>query len=282
MKLNQIREYSKKSLKGRRAEAFMISLCIPAVIVFFRLIELCTASVILYIYDLSPMKLFYGSEIMWTIFDIICVFFKTILLSGIMAMVIKYFSELLDIKLKEQKSTLLFRKNFILGLTVKLLSLIFLLPSVLFGYLSAKLILSKNGESVFLMIHTLTLMIISVFIWIWVILGFTALPFLTARESGKEVLKLIPVSFRIIKGSRSGLLKIILFYMPTFLIPFLFLYTLPEFFSSLTLYINICIKEAEYIGRKNLYSRKSESHNASKISHRKKRHIKTASDKAEA
>ena len=95
MKLNQIREYSKKSLKGRRAEAFMISLCIPAVIVFFRLIELCTASVILDIYDLNQMTLFYGSEIMWTIFDIICVFFKTILLSGIMAMVIKYFSSTL-------------------------------------------------------------------------------------------------------------------------------------------------------------------------------------------
>ncbi len=280
MKIKQIREYSRESLKERRAEAFMISLCIPAVIIFFRMIELCTASVILYLGNLSPMKLFYGSEIWWIVFDLICIFLKIIILSAIIPAIIKYFSNLLDIKLPEQKSKSLFRKNFILNIVIKSVSLIFLMPAVLFGYLSANLILSRKSESVFLIIHTLTLTLVSLFIFMWIILGMSALPFLVSRYSGNKVLRLIFISFKIMKHARGGLIKIILFYTSTIFIPFLSLYTLPEFFSSMTLYINICIKEVEYIGGENLYSKKSKANDTAKISHRKKRRIKASPDKA--
>lgn len=280
MKLNQIKEYSGKALKGRRAEAFMISICIPAVTVFFRLAELCISSVVLYFGELTPMELFYGSEIWWTLSDFLFTILKIIMLSAVIPSVIKYFSGILEINLPEKKDIKLFRKNLIANLIIKAISLIFLIPVILFGYISARLIINGNGNSVFLTVHTLTLMLISVFIWAWAITGITALPFLIYRNPEKEIFRIITVSFRIMKNSRRGLLKIILFYTLWCLIPFAFIYALPEFFSSVTLYINICIKEAEYIGGKSLYCRNSESLNASEISDRKKRRIKKTPDKA--
>lgn len=280
MKLYQIKEYSGKALKDRRTEAFMMSLCIPAVIVFFRLAELCISSIILYFGNLTPMELFYGSEIWWTLSDFLFTILKIIMLSAVIPTVIKYFSGILEINFPEQKDTNLFRKNFIMNLVIKAISLIFLIPAMIFCYLSARLIISGNGNSVFLTVHTLTLTLISFSVWVWAVTGMTALPFLIYRNSGKKISRLVLVSFRIMKNSRKGLFKIILFYTSYCLIPFAFIYALPEFFTSLTLYINICIKEAEYIDGKNLYSRNSESLNASEISHRKKRRIKTTPDKA--
>lgn len=280
MKLYQIKEYSGKALKGRRAEAFMISLCIPAVIVFFRLAELCISSVILYFSSLTPMEIFYGSEIWWTLSDFLFTILKIIMLSAVIPAVIKYFSGILEINLPEQKDTKLFGKNLTMNFIIKAISLILLIPVIISGYISARLIIKGNGSSVFLTVHTLMLTIIFLALWIWALSGITALPFLIYRNPEKKILRLVSVSFRIMKNSRKGLFKIILFYTLFCLIPFAFIYVLPEFFTSLTLYINICIKEAEYIGGKNLYSRNSESLDTAKISHRKKRRIKTASDKA--
>ncbi|MDY4414262.1 MAG: hypothetical protein SPE43_07860 [Ruminococcus sp.] len=280
MKLYQIKEYSGKALKGRRAEAFMISLCIPAVIVFFRLAELCISSVILYFSSLTPMEIFYGSEIWWTLSDFLFTILKIIMLSAVIPAVIKYFSGILEINLPEQKDTKLFGKNLTMNFIIKAISLILLIPVIISGYISARLIIKGNGSSVFLTVHTLMLTIIFLAVWIWALSGITALPFLIYRNPEKKILRLVSVSFRIMKNSRKGLFKIILFYTLFCLIPFAFIYVLPEFFTSLTLYINICIKEAEYIGGKNLYSRNSESLDTAKISHRKKRRIKTASDKA--
>lgn len=280
MKLYQIKEYSGKALKGRRAEAFMISLCIPAVIVFFRLAELCISSVILYFSSLTPMEIFYGSEIWWTLSDFLFTILKIIMLSAVIPAVIKYFSGILEINLPEQKDTKLFGKNLTMNFIIKAISLILLIPVIISGYISARLIIKGNGSSVFLTVHTLMLTIIFLAVWIWTLSGITALPFLIYRNPEKKILRLVSVSFRIMKNSRKGLFKIILFYTLFCLIPFAFIYVLPEFFTSLTLYINICIKEAEYIGGKNLYSRNSESLDTAKISHRKKRRIKTASDKA--
>lgn len=280
MKLNQIKEYSGKALKGRRAEAFMISLCIPAIIIFFRLTELCISSIILYFWEITPMELFYGSEIWWTLSDLLFTILKIIMLSAVIPAVIKYFSGILEINLPEKKDTNLFGKNLIMNLIIKAISLICLIPVIIFGYLSARLIINGNGSSVFLTVHTLTLTLISLSVWIWVLSGITALPFLIYRNPEKNILMLTSVSFRIMKNSRRGLLKIILFYTSLCLIPFAFIYALPEFFSSVTLYINICIKEAEYIGGKNLYSRNSESLDTAKISDRKKRRIKKTPDKA--
>lgn len=280
MKLYQIKEYSGKALKGRRAEAFMISLCIPAVIVFFRLAELCISSVILYFSSLTPMEIFYGSEIWWTLSDFLFTILKIIMLSAVIPAVIKYFSGILEINLPEQKDTKLFGKNLTMNFIIKAISLILLIPVIISGYISARLIIKGNDSSVFLTVHTLMLTIIFLAVWIWALSGITALPFLIYRNPEKKILRLVSVSFRIMKNSRKGLFKIILFYTLFCLIPFAFIYVLPEFFTSLTLYINICIKEAEYIGGKNLYSRNSESLDTAKISHRKKRRIKTASDKA--
>ena len=280
MKLYQIKEYSGKALKGRRAEAFMISLCIPAVIVFFRLAELCISSVILYFSSLTPMEIFYGSEIWWTLSDFLFTILKIIMLSAVIPAVIKYFSGILEINLPEQKDTKLFGKNLTMNFIIKAISLILLIPVIISGYISARLIIKGNGSSVFLTVHPLMLTIILLAVWIWALSGITALPFLIYRNPEKKILRLVSVSFRIMKNSRKGLFKIILFYTLFCLIPFAFIYVLPEFFTSLTLYINICIKEAEYIGGKNLYSRNSESLDTAKISHRKKRRIKTASDKA--
>lgn len=280
MKLYQIREYSKKALKGRRAEAFLISLCIPAIIIFFRLTELCISSVILYLYNITPSELFYGSEIWWLSGDYILTALKIIMLSEVIPETIKYFSSILDINLKEQKDTGLFRKNLIVRLFTKAISVVFLIPVILFGYISARLIIKGNGNSVFMTVHTLTLAVIFLALWVWAMLGTTALPFLVSRYSEKKISHIIATSFRIIKNSRTGLLKIILFYTVLCLIPFVFIYALPEFFTSVTLYINICIKEAEYIGGKNFYSRNSESDDTAKISDRKKRRIKTTPDKA--
>lgn len=280
MKLYQIKEYSGKALKGRRAEAFMISLCIPAVIVFFRLAELCISSVILYFSSLTPMEIFYGSEIWWTLSDFLFTILKIIMLSAVIPAVIKYFSGILEINLPEQKDTKLFGKNLTMNFIIKAISLILLIPVIISGYISARLIIKGNSSSVFLTVHTLMLTIIFLAVWIWALSGITALPFLIYRNPEKKILRLVSVSFRIMKNSRKGLFKIILFYTLFCLIPFAFIYVLPEFFTSLTLYINICIKEAEYIGGKNLYSRNSESLDTAKISHRKKRRIKTASDKA--
>lgn len=280
MKLYQIKEYSGKALKGRRAEAFMISLCIPAVIVFFRLAELCISSVILYFSSLTPMEIFYGSEIWWTLSDFLFTILKIIMLSAVIPAVIKYFSGILEINLPEQKDTKLFGKNLTMNFIIKAISLILLIPVIISGYISARLIIKGNGSSVFLTVHTLMLTIIFLAVWIWALSGITALPFLIYRNPEKKILRLVSVSFRIMKNSRKGLFKIILFYTLFCLIPFAFIYVLPEFFTSLTLYTNICIKEAEYIGGKNLYSRNSESLDTAKISHRKKRRIKTASDKA--
>ena len=226
------------------------------------------------------MEIFYGSEIWWTLSDFLFTILKIIMLSAVIPAVIKYFSGILEINLPEQKDTKLFGKNLTMNFIIKAISLILLIPVIISGYISARLIIKGNGSSVFLTVHTLMLTIIFLAVWIWALSGITALPFLIYRNPEKKILRLVSVSFRIMKNSRKGLFKIILFYTLFCLIPFAFIYVLPEFFTSLTLYTNICIKEAEYIGGKNLYSRNSESLDTAKISHRKKRRIKTASDKA--
>lgn len=171
MKLYQIKEYSGKALKGRRAEAFMISLCIPAVIVFFRLAELCISSVILYFSSLTPMEIFYGSEIWWTLSDFLFTILKIIMLSAVIPAVIKYFSGILEINLPEQKDTKLFGKNLTMNFIIKAISLILLIPVIISGYISARLIIKGNGSSVFLTVHTLMLTIIFLAVWIWALSG---------------------------------------------------------------------------------------------------------------
>jgi len=284
VKLYQIREYSKTSIKGRRWEVFLVSLIIPSVISFFRLAELCIASVVLYLSDITPMELFYNSPFLWGLLVFIERCLEIIMISAVMSPVIKCFSGIFDIELPEQKNTVLFRKNILFVILFRFISFISLIPAVISGYLFAGLIIKgyeySSSGAVFLTIHAGVLVIISVFFWIWIVLGMTAVPFLSARNSGKGVIRLIPVSFRVMKNSRRGLFRIILFYIMTVFIPFGFIYYLPEFFSSLTLYINICIKEVEYVGGKNIYSRNRKSHDRSKISERGKKRLKASPDEA--
>lgn len=280
MKLRQIREYSKESLKGIRTEAFMMSLYIPAIVIFFRLFEICISSIVLYFGGFTPVELFSGTPLLWIIFDLICIFLKIIMLSAAIPTTVKKFSEILRTELPEQKYFNLFKKNFFSLIIIKIISVLSLMPAVLAGFLCIKLIIIEKGNFLFLSVHMITIMIISLFLWIWIMLGISALPFLISKHFETGIFRLVFISFKIMKKSRYGLLKIILFYFFYIIIPFGFIRALPEFFTSLTLYINICIKEAEYIGGENLYIRKRKSHNSSKISYRKKRSIKAAADKA--
>ncbi|MDE5946614.1 MAG: hypothetical protein K2G63_04835 [Oscillospiraceae bacterium] len=270
MKLYQIREYSKVSLKGRKAEAFLISLCIPAIIVFFRLAELCTASIVLYLTDFKPMELFYKSPVAWILFDFICIFLKVLTLSAVISPIIRFFLSILNIQIPDFKNSGIFIKNLNSIIIIKTVSLIFLMPSVFFGITSVNIIFrgyeNGNPNTVFLAVHSVTLTVLSLILWIWIVLGISALPFLIIKEKDIGIFRLSIISFRIMKNARRGLLKIILFYTGVMLIPFGFISALPEFFSSLTLYINICIKESEC---NEIYSMHRKSHNCPKIPDRK-------------
>lgn len=291
MKLCQIREYSKNALRENKMKSFFIAIFLPSVSLFFRLAEICFASVILYITNIEPMRLFYQPNLFWSVFAVICGILKCIAFSAIIPAVIWYFSKRVNMNIRSRKRSFssvlcdseVFRKSVKSYFLMKFTSLVFLLPVVFFCVMSVRFVLtsyqSGNSEILFLTVHSVVLTVLSLILWIWALLGLSVFPFLIVKYRKAGVFRLLIASFKVMSCSRFGLVKIIVYYFLKLLIPFSFIWILPEFWASYSLYINICIKEAEYIAGDSLYSRRTGNpRNTTKIPRGKKGSIQASAD----
>ncbi len=291
MKITQLVGYSRNLLKGRKTRAFFSAFSFAGTIVFFRFAEAAAASTMLYCTGLTPFQLFSPENIVWQLFFILCLLLKCAALSPIMPSCALRFTKLCgnDVAIKNNMSVfsvisdarLNFRSFFTI-LAVKIVSLIFMLPVGFFLSLAVNFI--NNGSepiNVFYAVHCVAMTLTAFGVWIWAVLGMTAVPFAFLKFPNKNIIRIIAYSFRIMKNRRFSIIKLTAIYIPSMIFIATIPWLLTEFFMSVSLYINISIKELEYIEWTEIHSQNRVADNSSKLSAWLSGRLKTPSYKAE-
>ncbi len=289
MKTSQLTEYSKNLIKGMRIRSFAYAAAVLSVPLFFRLAEAAGAGIVLYCTDIKPTELLFSDNMIWRVFTIICTLLKYIASAPLIIASAGWFTDLCRIEKELKFHSLseilsdcrMLGKSIAVMLAVKLVLMLFFLPSGIFVGFAWNMIFSGSSRGIFYGIHCVSMALLSVGMWIWAMLGMAAVPFVAARNMHAGVWAIISQSFRIMKGRRKGLIRIAVLKG----IPMLALVTIPfmlgSFFAAVSLYINICIKEAEYDEWVKVHSKNGNTDNASELSAWKDRNFKTSADKAE-
>ena len=287
MKIASLINYSSSLLKKRNLKAFTSASSLICIFLFFRLAEAAAASIILYCTDISPAELFSADNSLWQLFVFACTLLKYAAAAPVSFAVWGWFTGFCcDEKIKIYSIAEIlsdFRLAFkciSIFICKKAVLLITFLPVAVFAAFSADLFGKGDSVSLFYAVHCFSMTVLSIFLWLWTMLGMTAVPFLMLRDVKCSPFSLIFNSFKIMKGRRRGLLKMLLLY----LIPMCLIVTIPflisGLFMSLSLYINISIKEVEYNEWIEIQSGNRKTNNTAKLSAWKSGSFTPPADKA--
>jgi len=290
MKTAQLTEYSREVLKGRQIRSFAYAAGVIGIPLSFRLAEAAGASIMLYCTDIKPTELFFSDNRIWHIFTIICALLKYMASAPVILAAAGWFTSVCDIDGEKSFHSLseilsdykILRKSIVTMLLTKFILALFFLPCGVFIGFASEMLLSGSSSGIFYGIHCVSMTLFSLGMWIWATLGAAAVPFVMAKNAKENVFALIMKSFRVMKGRRTGLIRLIAVKG----LPLLAIVTIPfmlgSFFITISLYINICIKEAEYDEWVKVQSKNENADNSSKISAWRDRNFKTSADEAEA
>lgn len=288
MKIRKLIRYSNNLLKGRMMKAVLVSLMPVSAELIFRFAEAAAYSLLLYFGDVSPLGLFTGESLLQQLAAVICTVWRWLTTAPLIYACAYRFSGFCCDRFDRNISELLldrhiYRRSLAALLWTKLVGFLMLVPVFLFG--AAAYWLASQGESsisVLMTVHAAVMTVISAFLWLRAKLAMLAVPLIMVQFPEKSAFEAVRYSFRLMRGRRAAFFRLLAVYLPPMMtiiaVPFL----LPRLFSAAAVLIDIYIKEDEYLERNKADSSVGQATHAPKLSSRKKRRIKTASDKAEA
>lgn len=289
MSVRELIRYSNRLLKGRRAVTALICFMPLAAEIFFRAVEACFYSILLYFGNIRPLGLFTGSEPLQS-----AITAGFTLLRWIAVAPLNYVSAHRLCEIAAEKSSPLtpltdvligrhcVRRSITALFWTKLVSLISLLPAVFFGTVAYRLFTerSSTASGMFLTLHALTLTVLSVCLWLSLRISLTAVPYLLVRSPEKNALRIVISSIRLMRGRKRVAAKLFLAYLPAMLGIVTVPYAVAGMRTAFALSIDIFIKEEEYREGTETDSRRRSPDNAPELPVRTGRRLEKAPDKA--
>lgn len=269
MKTMELIRYSRRKIKGKRREIFLI--CTPPIVaeLFFRLAEASVYSIMLYLGAFKPLGLFTGESIEQILITVVFVTARYIISAPLYcASAVRLIEFAEDSDKKTSFSDILLEWRFIWRSLFsffmrKMICTATLIPAIISGLYGIKII-SENADDrqLFLASNLFALCIVFIIFWLGVKISMTAVPFLLAEFPKKSVLKVVFDSFRFMNGRKKMFIGIsFVFLLPVatiVAIPFV----IPEIASAYAVGISIFFKEDEYAHivhkskRKRIFARK--------------------------
>ena len=289
MKIRELIRYTKMLLKGRRARTMMIC-CLPlGAELFFRCAEAAVYCLMLYFGGMRPIWLFGGNapvQLAITSASTIMRWLTAAPLTYAAAYRLCGLTGGRTDKRCGQFSRILLRKctfkrSISAVLWTKAAGLLALVPSVFFGVTAYGLL---NGTlydtEAFIAANAVLLAILSFFMWIWLKLSFTAVPYLLVRYPKMTAFRAMIYSADFMRGRKNVLLRLLVIYLPQMVTIVGLPYALTKLMTAFSLSIDIFIKEDEYLEANRADSGIGAADNAGKVPHGEKRRVKAAADEA--
>lgn len=253
MKTRELISYSRKKIKGRRREVFLI--CTPPLFaeIFFRLAEISVYSILLYYGAFTPSGLFTGESTEQLIITLVFTLVRWFVCAPLYcASAVR----LMEFTEEREKRTLFtdmlldwrfIRRSMSSFIMKKLISAAMLVPAVISGLYTVRLLSSDAGNTeLFIAANVCVLCIVSVIAWIAAKVSMMSVPFLLAEFPEKSGAGVVFMSFRFMSGRKKMFVGIgAVFFIPVLTViavPFV----IPEIISAYTAGISIFFKEDEY------------------------------------
>ena len=289
MSVRELIRYSNRLLRGRRAVTALICFMPVAAELFFRAVEACFYSILLYFGNIRPLGLFTGTEPLQT-----AITAGFTLLRWTVVAPLTYVSAHRLCEIAAEKSPLLtpltdvltgrscVRRSLAAFLWTKLISLAALVPAAFFGAAAYRLFTERSGTAsgLFITLHAVTLTVISVFMWLSLRISLTAVPYLLVRCPEKNTLRATFSALRLMRGRKMVAVRLFLAYIPAMLGVVTVPYAIAGLRTAFALSIDIFIKEEEYREGTETDSRRRPSDNAPELPVRTEGRFKASPDKA--
>lgn len=251
MSITELTVYSRRLLKGRRKEMFLLCMLPLGTLLFFRLFEITIYSLLLFFGGVSPAGLFVGDNSVQTVTSVLFMLFRQIFFCPLLFAVSFRFFEIYRGESVSSISEFLtngrfLRKSILSGIFGKILSLAAMIPTVM-GFYHALEILKGGADSrdIFKATQFAVGSLIFLLLWFRIKLSLAALPFLMAEIPEKNSFSLVLYSLKFMSGRTGTVLRLFLLYLLPLVtivgIPFV----MPEIMAALAVSIDIFMKEDE-------------------------------------
>ena len=280
MSVRELIRYSNRLLRGRRAVTALICFMPVAAELFFRAVEACFYSILLYFGNIRPLGLFTGTEPLQTTITAGFTLLRWTVVAPLTYAAEK--SPLLTPLTDVLTGRSCVRRSLAALLWTKLISLAALVPAAFFGAAAYRLFTERSGTAsgLFITLHAVTLTVISVFMWLSLRISLTAVPYLLVRCPEKNTLRATFSALRLMRGRKMVAVKLFLAYIPAMLGVVTVPYAIAGLRTAFALSIDIFIKEEEYREGTETDSRRRPSDNAPELPVRSEGRFKASPDKA--
>lgn len=288
MKIRSLIRYSSELLRGRGMRAVLVSLMPVSAELIFRLAEAASYSLLLYFGDISPLGLFTGESTIQLLASAACTVLRWLTLAPLLYASAYWFESLSGERGEKSLTALIldskiYKRSLAALLWTKFIGVLLLVPVFLFASAAYWLVSAGSGGiSVLMAVHAAVMTAVSVFLWLRAKLAMLMLPFFMVNFPDKKALSAVRHTFRIMRGRRSGLFRLLAVYIPPMLTVIFIPVMLPKLVSAMAVFADISVKEDEYLEGNKVEGRIGQATDAAKLSDRKKRRVKAASDKAQA
>lgn len=295
MNIRELICYSRRLLRGKRWDTALVCLLPAMAVIFFRLAEICTYSLMLYFGKVEPIGLFTGNEPFQLAAALIFTLLRWIVTAPLILSMAYRLHEICSERPAIRRTSdiistrKLFRRSISALLWNRIISLAGLIPAVFFGVAAWNMLPeSRTPGKLFLTSHALLLTGFSLFMWISLKLSLSAVPFLLAEFPEMTAFQASVHAVRFMKGRKSFIVRLAALYALPVITVIAAPLALTELLTALSLGISIYVKEADYAasqdaersgiyGNTALHSRKRLAADCSGFSHEGTRRFKKTS-----
>lgn len=262
MKAWELIGYSRRCLKGKRREIFLVCSLPLGAELLFRALESAIYSLLLYFGTFKPISLFTGESLRQLV---IAAFFAVLRLVTCpplwcaAAVRLREFTDESPRRTSFQEMLLngrFIRRSISASFAGKLLSAAVLAPGLGAAYLALR-ILSYGADSteLFIAVNGIVLTAVSLIMWISLKLSLTAVPWILAAYPGKDGFSAVFGAIRFMRGRRSLPVKLMIAYLIPAVTVIGLPFVIPEAAAAFSQAVSIFMKEDEYTGNP-IYRRK--------------------------
>lgn len=265
MKIRQLTGFTSQLLKGRQTMAFLVCAMPLGASFLFRFAETTVYSLFLYYTGMKPVGLFLGYSIFQQMISLVFTIVRLTAVSPLVYFTAMWLAQLCDDQCERKSANArtllspgLFSRSFCGAVLSKLIALMALIPAVVFGYFTFRLISDAvsglRDFNLIMTVHAVTLTLFSLYMWLSTKLTLTALPFLLVKFPRLSVARVIRYCFVFMKKRKGALIKIFLSYIPLMLPVVTAPVAVTRLFTAVSLYFTISLREDEYLEKNRIYS----------------------------
>ena len=251
MFFRELREFSRKSLKGHYLSAFRTALLCPIVQTATKIVPLVLGAVLIARGTMTSQGILLGNNAMWVLFGILWGIMSFSILLPIRCGVWSWFTALLGMEKHKRKyfntTGEFFHAVYFFGM-VSLLRWLLLTPSAVSGILAyfalqKSTAVTESGILLFCAVQAITVLIWTVIFCIRFTVGLLAVPFLYLENPEISVFHAVKQSEKMLMGHHKRLYALLLGYLPLLLPIVTIPFVLPKIMTDVILFLQIRMKE---------------------------------------